>query len=282
MSATKIPWADSSWNPIRYRCLLGGDNGWMCTKVSPGCLNCYAEKINLRFGNGLYFYDHGSYGEFRLDARVLDQPLHWRKPRRVFVYSMGDLFHEKIPFEYITRVFDVMRDMVAHKWFALTKRPCRMAEWIDGEVLRPHISIGVSVESEKYLYRINALNEIAAAVKFVSLEPLLEEIHIEGYLKRLSWVICGPETGPGRRPCKIKWIESIIEQCDATGVPVFVKALPIGKRISHDPAEWPEQLQRREYPLTIRRQDYRQAVGAAPGFLGDEKPEAVIRRARGD
>jgi len=273
MSRTKIPWTDASWNPIRY------EDGWMCTKVSPGCWNCYAESMNLRFGNNYRYGDFSSKAEFSLDEDVLNQPLHWHKPRHIFVQSMGDLFHKDIPFEWIDRIMAIIALHQQHIFQVLTKRPDRMEKYfgkeyqqtrrdnIDkemqiikrnpyffiqdvcgGGLTLPNLWLGVSVETEKYLCRVNALNEIPAAIRFVSLEPLLEEMHIEDYLKRLQWVICGPETGSRRRPCKREWIESIIKQCDAAGLPVFVKALPIGKRISHDPAEWPEHLRRQEKP----------------------------------
>lgn len=242
-----------SWNPIRY------EDGWMCTKVSPGCWNCYAESMNLRFGNNYRYGDFSSKAEFSLDENVLNQPLHWRTPRHIFVQSMGDLFHEKIPREFIAKVFDVACKAYideAHISQFLTKRPERMKdEFAIWSHLRGNdmtgmygFQLGVSVETERYLHRINALNEIQAAVKFVSLEPLLEYMWIRDYLKLLNWVIVGPETGSARRPCKVEWIEDIVAQCDEAGVPVFVKALPIGKRISHDPAEWPEHLRRQEKP----------------------------------
>lgn len=243
MAKTKIPWANYSWNPIRYL------DGWMCTKVSPGCLHCYAESGNLRFGNGIRYQPLLDWQGFRLDETVLQQPLHWHNPRRIFVQSMGDLFHEKIPVEYLQKIFGVIEQCPQHVFQILTKRPEKMSV-IYKPVLggAEHVWLGVSVETEKYLHRVNALNEIAAAVKFVSLEPLLEDMTINNHLKYLNWVIVGPETGSGRRPCEIEWIENVVAQCDAAQVPVFVKALPIEKRISHDPAEWPEHLRRREYP----------------------------------
>jgi protein gp37 len=325
MAKTKIPWATESWNPIRFM------NGWMCTKISPGCLNCYAEAMNLRFGNG---YEYGELPEgpkFQLDERVLNQPFHWRKPRQVFAQSMGDLFHKDIPFEFVTRIFDVMcswrwpskaaeregdeSELIdpGHTWNVLTKRPERIPDWLNWVADRwpgdtpfncemtvrgkipPHIRIGVSIESEKYLPRINHLLSVPAAVRFVSFEPLLSPIHFpkdvllcareedesspvacipcscgkhwmnqtipENYrLECLDWVIVAPETGSQRRRCEPDWIKSIIDQCDAADVPVFVKAFPMvdyswntgasgrGGRISHDPAEWPEWARRREYP----------------------------------
>ncbi len=276
MAKTKIPWATESLNPIRYRSIVNGLEGWMCTKVSPGCLRCYAESENLRFGNHLqYVADNCRTENFHLLERVLNQPLHWRKPRRVFVQSMGDLFHEKIPDIFIDRICAVMALCPEHTFLSLTKRPDRMIRWfrrnpeylwkrfILPEVDKihspwqspcryiwplPNLWLGVSVETEKYLHRINALNEIAATIKFVSFEPLLEDMNVVDYLKYLNWVIVGPETGSGRRPCNIEWIENIVEQCDAAGVPVFVKAVPMGKRISHDPGEWPEKVRKREFP----------------------------------
>src|SRR4030043_783453 len=226
MTATKIPWTEYSWNPVRYL------DGWMCTKVSPGCWNCYAEAMNLRFGNNYRYGDFSSKAEFRLDEKTLNQPFHWHKPRHVFVQSMGDLFHEKIPIDFLEKIFRIIEQCPEHIFQILTKRPQRISRTI----LPPNVWLGLSVETEKYLWRVNGLNEIPAAVKFVSLEPLLEEIHIEDYIKwidryedngldvygqLIDWVIVGPETGSGRRPCKVEWIESIVEQCNAAGVPVF-------------------------------------------------------------
>jgi len=238
---TKIAWCDVTWNPLRV------GNGWHCTKVSSGCERCYAEAFNKRFGNGQP-YDNSSVA-FRLDEKVLNQPLHWRKPRHVFVQSMGDLFHEKIPLEFVHKILDIVQMCPQHTFQILTKRPERMTEihrLVFG-VLQ-NVWLGVSVETEKYLHRVNALNEIPATIRFVSLEPLLEEMHIEDYLKRLQWVICGPETGSRRRPCKREWIESIIKQCDAAGVPVFIKTFPLNGKILHDVNQFPKKFQRREFP----------------------------------
>lgn len=291
MAATKIEWATESWNPIRYL------NGWMCTKISEGCKNCYAESWNRQFGNRLPYHDAPTPRSFRLDEKVLSQPLHWRKPRRVFVQSMGDLYHEEIPFDYITRVFDVMcswrwpnkaaeREQddsllvdPGHTYMVLTKRPQRVQDWLcwmgefwpgdspasaaleaTGKLL-PCVQFGVTVETEDYLWRLNDLIKIPAAVKFVSLEPLLGDMDISRYLWRdrieddgldeyrrlIDWVIVGPETGPNRRLCKPEWIENIIEQCDGAGVPVFVKAFPMPDgRISKVMAKWPAWARRRE------------------------------------
>jgi protein gp37 len=288
MPATESKWWGESWNPIRYL------DGWMCTKISPGCLHCYAEPMNLRFGNGMEYIDGACRKEnFRIDEKVLNLPFHWRKPRRVFVQSMGDLFHKDIPFEWIDRILAVAYLCQSHIWQVLTKRherireyflsryaiddSCKVdrlprwyqaaqniidessgaqfdrlhgaAEMTDPRTPLPNFWLGLSVENEKYLYRINVLNEIQAAVKFVSFEPLLGPIWIQDYLKYLQWVICGPETGPRRRPCDPEWIENIIKQCDAAGVPPFVKAFPMPDgKISHVPAEWPEWARRREFP----------------------------------
>jgi len=259
-----------SWNPVRYL------NGWMCTKVSPGCWNCYAESMNLRFGNNYRYGDFSSKAEFSLDEKVLNQPLHWRTPRHIFVQSMGDLFHEKIPREFIAKVFDVACKAYidkAHISQFLTKRPERMKnEFAIWSHLRGNdmtgmygFRLGVSVENQEWAdKRIPLLLQITAAVRFISAEPLLGPLDlwkpeypapgggkqgaVTSWPGGLDWVIVGPETGSARRPCKVEWIEDIVAQCDEAGVPVFVKALPIGKRISHDPAEWPEHLRRREKP----------------------------------
>jgi protein gp37 len=292
MAVTKIPWATESWNPIRYL------DGWMCTKVSPGCWNCYAEAMNMRFGNNYRYGDFSSKAEFQLDAKILKQPYHWRKPRRVFVQSMGDLFHENIPFEMIDSIIATAYLCPKHTWLILTKRPLRMLEYIqsrhpmddscrvnhlppwyaeaqdiidetedemfeqlhkaaeenDPRILPRNLWVGVSVENQEWAdKRIPVLLQIPEARRFISAEPLLAPIDLNRnydcgtfWGDKLNWVIVGPETGQGRRECKPEWIRSIIEQCDAAKVPVFVKAFPIGKRISHKPEEWPEWAKRRE------------------------------------
>ena len=201
---SKIPYTDATWNPIRYI------NGWMCTKVSTGCLRCYAETFNGRFGNKLPYSGPDPAIGFRFDEQVLDKPLHWRKPRRIFVQSMGDLFHEAVPVEFVTRVFDIMcswrwpnkaaeRDgdeslLVdpGHTYQVLTKRPERIRQWLDwvdqywpgdspfnvcgdiGAVVPKYIWLGTTCENQEMAdKRIPELLKIPAAVRFVSVEPML-------------------------------------------------------------------------------------------------------------
>lgn len=235
---TKIEWTDESWNPLKVK---GG--GYHCTKISEGCKNCYAEDFNRRFGNGVPYDNDPT--EFVLDEKVLERPLRWKKPRRVFVCSMCDLFHEQVPLACIKQVYDVMVACPRHTFQVLTKRPERLAN-IEGPRWRKHIWLGVTVENQRYAAeRILALLQIPAAVRFVSFEPLLEPIEIMKY--KVDWAIIGAESGLRRRPCKIEWVRDLVKQCDAVGVPVFVKQLSINGKVSKNPADWPEDLRRREY-----------------------------------
>lgn len=373
---SKIEWTDATWNPV-----VG------CSPVSEGCRNCYAAKEAIRLGGNpnekistMYagtseMRGAGSKRRAVFTGRVnlvpdrLDQPLRWRKPRRVFVNSMSDLFHESVPFEFIDRVFAVMALCPQHTFQVLTKRPERMAEYLnkagavrsicvaadevigsllppvgdrdefDPSVVRewkswyrqfggadhvkrltawtqgggaaeekfireggglypswinwplPNVQLGTSVEDQAAAdERIPHLLRTPAAVRFLSCEPLLGPVDIDramygdayrygmnhfghtdgfGYEALIHWVIVGGESGPGARPCDVAWIRSIKDQCQAAGVPVFVKQLgarplvtdPPGARMAHwhddlrlrdrkggDPAEWPEDLRVREYP----------------------------------
>lgn len=247
--ATKIQWTDESWNPV-----VG------CTKVSEGCKYCWGESIAKRFWGDRKFTD------VRCHPERLDQPLHWRKPRRIFVVSMGDLFHEAVPFEFIDEVFEAMFTAPQHIYQILTKRPKQMAEyfsaiqdgWIDFGENRssppPFVWLGASVENQKAAdERIPILLQIPAAVRFVSFEPLLESIYmpIDGVLRAdmsIDWAIIGCESGPKRRPCKLKDVRNLVNQCQTASVPVFVKQLSINGKVSHDMSEWPEDLRIREYP----------------------------------
>jgi protein gp37 len=300
---TSIEWTDESWNPVTG-----------CTKVSPGCKNCYAERMTERFGRQ-------KFTDIILHPDRLDKPLRWRKPRRVFVNSMSDLFHEDVPDDYIAAVFGVMARASHHTFQILTKREDRMREWFTqephrgwlsyvicasgcenpqvfkkplgakemGEIVKrgwplPNAWLGVSVETTDYLWRADHLREVPAAVRFLSLEPLLGPLSsIE--LSGIHWVIAGGESGPGARPCNVEWIRSIVRQCRDAQVPCFVKQLGTwpyrgsgderiamsdkgayhyeratgqifqeqqSDWITHfkggDPSEWPEDLRVREYP----------------------------------
>ena len=317
---SNIEWCDTTWNPVRG-----------CSRVSPGCENCYAERQARRSDRpgGAYegltkMTSRGPAwtGDVRLVPELLDAPLRWRKSRRVFVNSMSDLFHEDVPDDYIDRVFAVMALAPRHTFQVLTKRAERMRSYLSSENLyerilkiadrelrseRPQLGNigisnpnrfppewiwwGVSVEDQQRAdERIPHLLQTPAAVRFLSCEPLLGPIDLDesvalglrpdgkawtdwGAPPPVDWVIVGGESGPRARPCDVAWIRSIVEQCKAAGVPMFVKQLgshPIVRwtnRAGHseehawtnqgvaplhrkcgDPAEWPADLRVREYP----------------------------------
>ena len=223
---TKIEWTDQSWNPV-----IG------CTRVSAGCDNCYMFASFPRWrAMGVRGYD-GEPDEVRLMPERLEQPYRWRKPRKVFVNSMSDLFHPRVPFEYITRVFDVMRDTPHHIYQVLTKRPGRIPAWweqngasFEGE-WPANVWIGTSVENQKYAPRIAVLERVPAPVRFVSAEPLLDALDLSEYLRRdaLQWVIVGGESGHRARDMEIEWARELRDQCSQYGVPFFLKQLG-GKR----------------------------------------------------
>jgi protein gp37 len=238
---SKIEWTEATWNPVRG-----------CSRVSEGCRNCYAERVAGRFcgelsgsGRGTKFVSgpftgfatkRGWTGKVELIEEKLDEPLHWKKPRTIFVNSMSDLFHEKLPDEAIWRVADVMRQARQHRYLVLTKRSKRMRElWPKIRGTMPdrleHVAMGVSAEDQPRAYeRINDLRLTPAAMRFVSIEPMLEAVNVVAWLPFLDWVIVGGESGPGARPCSVLAIRDIIRQCKAAGVAVFVKQL--GSQIS--------------------------------------------------
>ncbi len=205
-----IEWTDATWNPVTG-----------CDKVSPGCKYCYAEALakrlqrmgNPRYANGF---------ELTLHPDKLAQPLRWKRPRRIFVNSMSDLFHEAIPEEFIRRVFDVMGMAHWHIFQILTKRSARLAAL--GPRLRwpPNVWQGVSVEDERYTSRIAHLRQVPAALRFLSVEPLLGPIP-DLPLDGIHWVIVGGESGPHHRPIDPEWVRQIRDHCLAAGVPFFFK-----------------------------------------------------------
>lgn len=326
MQKSKIEWTEATWNPVRG-----------CSRVSPGCVNCYAERIAGRFCGKSHFpffgfaTKKGWTGSVDVIEEKLADPLGWRKPRTIFVNSMSDLFHEKLPDEAIDRVFAVMALCPQHRFFVLTKRAKRMREWATArpdpgtrllaDMIHltgnaeycyarqwplPNVGLGVSCEDQQRAdERIPELLRTPAAMRFVSLEPLLGAIQLfpdgaftdrqkfpmgfaawsearrsewfEGtaratYMARqtgIDWVIVGGESGPGARPMDVSWVRSIVAQCKAAGVPVFVKQLgakPVSQipccamecgcgfhygfrnRKGGDPSEWPEDLRVRELP----------------------------------
>lgn len=246
---TKIEWTDESWNPVTG-----------CTKVSAGCANCYAEAIAKRFWRIQYPAMPATeavswpgrprrFSDVQCHPERLDIPLRWRKPRMIFVCSMGDLFHEKVPVNFLKKVFGTIEHCPHHIFQILTKRPERMAKLYKPYAGGPrHLWLGTSVENQDNAWRITELLKIPAAVRFVSCEPLLGPVSLLGYRTKLNWVIVGCESGPHRRECKLEWVRGIVEQCTQAGVRVFVKQLSINGKVSHDPNEWPADLRRREMP----------------------------------
>jgi protein gp37 len=209
-AGSSIEWTESTWNPVTG-----------CTKVSPGCKHCYAERMAERLrAMGQPNYARGF--ELTLQPHALELPLRWRQPQRVFVNSMSDLFHHDVPAEYIARVFDTMVRAHWHEYQILTKRSERLGELDHQLPWQPHIWMGVSVENARYVHRIDQLRRTHAHVKFLSLEPLLgplESLRLEG----INWVIVGGESGPGARPMERDWVISIRNQCEQAGVAFFFK-----------------------------------------------------------
>jgi len=210
MATSKIEWTESTWNPITG-----------CNKVSPGCKNCYAERMAKR----LQAMGHANYTngfELTLHEHMLERPLQWKKPQQIFVNSMSDLFHKNVPQEYIQRVFDVMRRASWHSFQILTKRSERLLALNDEIDWPDNVWMGVSVETSSYTYRIDHLRATGANIKFLSLEPLLGPLHNLD-LSDIDWVIVGGESGPGARPIKEQWVIDIRDQCLTANVPFFFK-----------------------------------------------------------
>jgi protein gp37 len=209
-SKSDIEWTESTWNPITG-----------CTKVSPGCQHCYAERLAKRLkAMGQPNYANGF--ELTLHEHALNIPLTWKKPQRIFVNSMSDLFHEKVPTDFILRVFDVMNKADWHQYQILTKRSERLVELRNQLPWASHIWMGVTVETSDYKQRIRDLCRTKAHLKFLSLEPLLGPLD-RLPLKGIDWVIVGGESGPGARPMDPAWVLSIRDQCHKADVPFFFK-----------------------------------------------------------
>ena len=185
---TAIEWTDASWNPVTG-----------CTKVSPGCAHCYAEAITLRFGMGARYLP--GIATIKLHPERLNLPLSWRNPRRIFVNSMSDLFHEEVPLEFIRRVFEVMAQAERHTFQVLTKRHERLRDLAGELEWPPNVWLGVSVENQLWAdRRIPALLETGPAIRFLSVEPLLKPVDLTPYLDGIDWVITGGESGLRARP----------------------------------------------------------------------------------
>ena len=205
-----IEWTDATWNPVTG-----------CTKISPGCKNCYAERLALRL-RAMRVPQYRDGFAVRLQPAQLSLPSKWRQPRRVFVNSMSDLFHEAVPEIFVQQVFDVMRNAPQHEFQVLTKRAERLAELAPRLLWPKNVWQGVSVENQDYIWRVGHLRKVPAAVRFLSIEPLLgpvEDLPLEG----ISWVIVGGESGPRRRPIDASWVRSLRDQCQRASVPFFFK-----------------------------------------------------------
>ena len=275
---SKIEWTEATWNPIR-----GSRGDWTCVKVSSGCANCYAERINVRRGGPRYIKGND---EPRLDREILQQPLHWRRKRMIFVCSMTDLFLESVPDEWIFDIFKIMAHCPNHVFQVLTKRAERMADLVpnirSADYCRSHLVdrlhhvwLGVSVEDQKRANeRIPHLVRTPASVRFLSCEPLLGPIDLgaahpcgyycdpgadgggyhdhpfltPGIASPISWVIAGGESGPGCRSMELDWARSIRDQCSETGVAFFMKQLGGWPNKHGDPEGWPEDLRVRKWP----------------------------------
>lgn len=205
-----IEWTEATWNPLTG-----------CTKISPGCKYCYADRLAMRLqAMGSANYADGF--KLTLHEHALEIPVRWRKSKTIFVNSMSDLFHKKVPAEFIQRVFGVMNEAHWHRYQVLTKRAERLATLSEALPWAPQIWMGVSVENADYVHRIDLLRETDAHVKFLSLEPLigpLPNLNLEG----IDWAIVGGESGPKARPIKPEWVLDIRDQCQAAGVPFFFK-----------------------------------------------------------
>ena len=228
---TKIEWATDSWNPITG-----------CTPISEACTNCYAKRMAETRLRGRFGYPEDEPFKVILHPERLEEPFGWRKPRRVFVCSMSDLFHEDVPDEFICRVIAAIAlTPLKHTFLILTKRPQRMHEFILGLPQRDHtfrlwvaaggewplsnLWLGVTAENQARAdERIPVLLQIPAAKRFVSVEPMLGPVDLSYFINSLDWVICGGETGPGARPMHPDWVRSIRDQCRESGTPYFFKS----------------------------------------------------------
>lgn len=207
---SKIEWTETTWNPVTG-----------CDKVSQGCKFCYAERLAKRLkAMGNHRYQNGF--SVTLHQDLITLPLKWKQPRVIFVNSMSDLFHDKVPFSFIEKIFVTMNESPQHVYQILTKRSVRLKEMAGDLPWSPNVWMGVSVEDGRVLQRIDDLRNVPAYVRFLSCEPLigpLENLNLGG----IHWVIVGGESGPKARPMKTEWVTSILEQCRRSDVPFFFK-----------------------------------------------------------
>ncbi|MDR1941712.1 MAG: phage Gp37/Gp68 family protein [Endomicrobium sp.] len=210
MKTTKIEWTDKTWNPITG-----------CTQISQGCANCYAKTMAVRLcAMGQSKYKNGF--NLTLHKKVLEEPLMWKRPHSIFVCSMSDIFHEKTPFSFIDKIMKVILDTPWHRYQILTKRAARMAEYFHNTAVPGNVWLGVTVEAKSSKERIDYLRAINASVRFLSCEPLLEDIGTLN-LYNIDWVIVGGESGLKARPMKKEWVTAIEEQVNAQGAAFFFK-----------------------------------------------------------
>jgi len=248
---TKIEWTHRpgttgvTWNPVTG-----------CTKISEGCKHCYAERMSKRLARR-FGYPADDPFKVTLHPDRLKEPLRWRKPRTVFVCSMGDLFHQDVPFDWILRVWTTMFYALDHTYLILTKRPDRMhiflTEWLPSAwhlaMLEPYagpfpnVWLGTSIEKPEYGYRAEYLRRTPAALRFLSMEPLLASFgDSPGVIDEMDWIIVGGETGPGARVMDPDWARQVRDQCKAAGVPFFFKRMSAKVAIPDDLMirQWPE------------------------------------------
>lgn len=210
MKTTKIEWTDKTWNPITG-----------CSKKSTGCLHCYAEVMARRLkAMGQDKYANGF--TVTLHERCLNEPLSWKGNHNIFVCSMSDIFHENVPFEFIDKMFDVIKSTPQHRYQILTKRAERMAEYFGTRSVPNNVWLGVTVESQSSRFRIDYLRNLSASVKFLSCEPLVEDLG-KLDLTGIDWVIVGGESGPQARPMKEEWALNIMKQVEIQGARFFFK-----------------------------------------------------------
>lgn len=204
-SKTGIEWTDKTWNPTTG-----------CTKVSPGCRHCYAEALTARFPKT---FRQGF--KLTLHEERLDQPKKWRTPSRIFVNSMSDLFHEDVPFSYLQEVFKVMQDTPWHIYQVLTKRDQKLVELVPKLEWPENVWVGVSVENQQYIHRVDALRKVPSKVRFISCEPLLGSLDLD--LQGIDWVIVGGESGYQHRPMNPEWVRHILSQAQNANSAFFFK-----------------------------------------------------------
>ncbi len=226
MSESKIEWTDKTWNPITG-----------CSKKSTGCLNCYAEVMSRRLkAMGQAKYSNGF--KVTLHEQCLDEPLTWRGAHNIFVCSMSDIFHEEVPFDFVDKMFDIIKRTPRHRYQILTKRAERMAEYFATRSIPENVWLGVTVEAQSSRFRIDRLRNLSASVKFLSCEPLVEDLG-EIDLTGIDWVIVGGESGPKARPMQESWALNIRRQVEEQGARFFFKQWghggPMGSNVINMP-----------------------------------------------